>query len=113
MEFDALEQTQQSLDIGGSVKVYCSSDQEIRGCGFRSPVGEQYIMSDGDQYENGRIINYELSMHKCGLEIKTLEDDDNGIWECTITSRNMETKQSISDTHQFTLEVAGTHIGIP
>jgi len=106
MEFDALEQTQQSLDIGGSVKVYCSSDQEIRGCGFRSPVGEQYIMSDGDQYENGRIINYELSMHKCGLEIKTLEDDDNGIWECTITSRNMETKQSVSDTHQFTLEVA-------
>jgi len=106
LEFNPAQQTKASLDVGGQVKVFCSSPDEIRACIFRSPLGETYVFLDGDKYENDRITNYLKTDNQCGMEIHSLEDGDNGQWECLLTTRNPDTQQSASLQQYFNLEIA-------
>ena len=96
-----------SLEVGGQVKVFCSSPDGIRACLFRSPQGQTYVFIDGDKYENDRITNYGDMKNTCGMEINSLKDTDNGKWECLLTTRNTETGQSDNMKEYFNLEIAG------
>ena len=107
LEFNPAQQTKASLDVGGQVKVFCSSPDEIRACIFRSPLGETYVFLDGDKYENDRITNYLKTDNQCGMEIHSLEDGDNGQWECLLSTKNPDTQQSASIHQFFNLEIAG------
>ena len=92
---------------GEEVEVVCPSSNKITNCIFRSPVGETYFMNDGEEFENQRIVNYERTDNKCGMRIRNLSENDNGLWQCTLGLKNPDTQQSFTMMRTFELEIAG------
>lgn len=91
---------------GELVEIVCPSSNKITNCIFRSPVGETYFMNDGEQFENERIVNYERTDNRCGMRIRNLGENDNGLWECTLGLKNPDTKISSTMKKTFELEIA-------
>ena len=92
---------------GELVEIVCPNSNKITNCIFRSPVGESYFMNDGEQFDNERIVNYERTDNRCGMRIRNLGENDNGLWECTLGLKNPDTKISSTMKKTFELEIAG------
>jgi len=91
---------------GELVEIVCPSSNKITNCIFRSPVGATYFINDGEQYENERIVTSERTDNRCGMRIRNLSENDNGLWECTLGLKNPDTKISSTMKKTFELEIA-------
>ena len=90
------------VEQGEMVKLVCTADQVVKACSFRSPSGESLFMFPSAKYEEGRIQHYGNSEFDCGLEITSVEDQDNGEWECAIVAT---ADNGVSTTDQAVIKV--------
>jgi len=100
-----------SAGVGGELELKCVAAQEFSQCMFRNPEGQNLFMFPQTELEDGRIQNVAFGLndltgnHECSLRINTVEDKDNGLWECAVVSRTPDNKQ-VSLTEHFKVVVA-------
>ena len=93
---------------GELVDIVCPSENKITNCIFRSPVGATYFFNDGEKWENERIESYERTDNRCGMRIRNLVENDNGLWECILGLKNPDTELPKTPMKKvFELEIEG------
>jgi len=85
-----IEVSEKSVEVrtGDDAMLGCSTpSSKIEFCQFKSPSGESFILREGIQHDNGRITyNGEDTASDCGIKITKIEEKDNGLWTCSITT---------------------------
>jgi len=79
----------ENLEIqkGEEMILVCTADVQALACVFRGPKSQSYSMIKGAKYDNDRVQQYALDEKDCGMKISSVEEDDNGEWECSVTGK--------------------------
>ena len=57
-----------------------STEVKVEECSFRSPGGEEFRAVEGRRSEDGHLTALPSTGGQCGVEIRQVEERDNGNW---------------------------------